>query len=152
MSDRSTAHSTFVIERTYEAEPARVFEAWSDPAAKARWFGPPQKPEGAYSLDFQIGGREHLSIEQAAGPTYTFDAVYQDIVSGQRIIYTYDMHRDEARISVSVATVEIEKLGAGTRLTLTEQGVFLDGLDTPAEREHGTGALMDSLGTVLRSS
>jgi uncharacterized protein YndB with AHSA1/START domain len=141
-----------VIERTYEAEPARVFEAWSDPAAKARWFGPPQKPEGAYSLDFQIGGREHLSIEQAAGPTYTFDAVYQDIVSGQRIIYTYDMHRDEARISVSVATVEIEKLGAGTRLTLTEQGVFLDGLDTPAEREHGTGALMDSLGTVLRSS
>lgn len=141
-----------MIERTYEAEPARVFEAWSDPAAKARWFGPPQKPEGAYSLDFQIGGREHLSIEQAAGPTYTFDAVYQDIVSGQRIIYTYDMHRDEARISVSVATVEIEKLGAGTRLTLTEQGVFLDGLDTPAEREHGTGALMDSLGTVLRSS
>jgi uncharacterized protein YndB with AHSA1/START domain len=152
MSDRSTAHSTFVIERTYEADPARVFAAWSDPAAKARWFGPPQKPEGAYSLDFQIGGREHLSIEQAAGPTYTFDAVYQDIVPGQRIIYTYDMHRDEARISVSVATVEIEALGAGTRLTLTEQGVFLDGLDTPAEREHGTNALMDSLGSVLLSS
>jgi uncharacterized protein YndB with AHSA1/START domain len=152
VSDRSTAHSTFVIERTYEAEPARVFEAWSDPAAKARWFGPPQKPEGAYSLDFQLGGREHLSIEQATGPTYTFDAVYQDIVPGQRIIYTYDMHRDEARISVSVATVEIEALGAGTRLTLTEQGVFLDGLDTPAEREHGTNVLMDSLGSVLLSS
>jgi uncharacterized protein YndB with AHSA1/START domain len=140
-----------VIERTYEAEPARVFEAWSDPAAKARWFGPPQKPEGAYSLDFQLGGREHLSIEQAAGPTYTFDAIYQDIVPGQRIIYTYDMHRDEARISVSVATVEIEALGAGTRLTLTEQGVFLDGLDTPAEREHGTNVLMDMLAAHLES-
>jgi uncharacterized protein YndB with AHSA1/START domain len=152
MSDRSTAHSTFVIERTYEADPARVFEAWSDPAAKTRWFGPPQKPEGAYSLDFQIGGREHLSIEQDAGPTYTFDAVYQDIVPGQRIIYTYDMHRDQARISVSVATVEIEALGAGTRLTLTEQGVFLDGLDTPAEREHGTNALMDTLGAHLQGS
>jgi uncharacterized protein YndB with AHSA1/START domain len=152
MSDRSTAHSTFVIERTYEAEPARVFEAWSDPAAKARWFGPPQKPEGAYSLDFQIGGREHLRIEQTTGPTYTFDAVYQDIVPGQRIIYTYEMHRGEERISVSVATVEIEKLGAGTRLTLTEQGVFLDGLDTPAEREHGTNVLMDTLGTALQSS
>jgi uncharacterized protein YndB with AHSA1/START domain len=152
VSDRSTAHSTFVVERTYEAEPARVFEAWSDPAAKTRWFGPPQKPEGAYSLDFQIGGREHLRIEQAAGPTYTFDAVYQDIVPGQRIIYTYEMHRGAERISVSVATVEIEELGAGTRLTLTEQGVFLDGLDTPAEREHGTNALMDTLGTALQSS
>lgn len=152
MSDRSTTHSTFVIERTYEAAPARVFEAWSDPAAKARWFGPPQKPEGAYSLDFQIGGREHLRIEQAAGPTYAFDAVYQDIVPGQRIVYTYDMHRDAERISVSVATVVLEELGAGTRLTLTEQGVFLDGLDTPAEREHGTNALMDALGTALRRS
>jgi uncharacterized protein YndB with AHSA1/START domain len=152
VSDRSTAHSTFVVERTYEAEPARVFEAWSDPAAKTRWFGPPQKPEGAYSLDFQIGGREHLRIEQAAGPTYTFDAVYQDIVPGQRIIYTYEMHRGAERISVSVATVEIEELGAGTRLTLTEQGVFLDGLDTPAEREHGTNALMDTLGAALQSS
>jgi uncharacterized protein YndB with AHSA1/START domain len=152
VSDRSTAHSTFVVERTYEAEPARVFEAWSDPAAKTRWFGPPQKPEGAYSLDFQIGGREHLRIEQAAGPTYTFDAVYQDIVPGQRIIYTYEMHRGTERISVSVATVEIEELGAGTRLTLTEQGVFLDGLDTPAEREHGTNALMDTLGAALQSS
>jgi uncharacterized protein YndB with AHSA1/START domain len=150
VSERSTAHSTFVIERTYEAEPTRVFEAWSDPAAKGRWFGPPQKPEGAYSLDFQLGGREHLSIE-TAGPIYTFDAVYQDIVPGQRIIYTYDMHRDEARISVSVATVEIEALGAGTRLTLTEQGVFLDNLDTPAEREHGTGVLMDSLAAHLES-
>jgi hypothetical protein len=36
-----------------------------------------------------------------------------------------------------------------TRLTLTEHGVFLDGLDTPAEREHGTNALMDALGTHL---
>jgi uncharacterized protein YndB with AHSA1/START domain len=152
VSDRSTTHSTFVIERTYEASPDRVFEAWSDAAAKERWFGPPQKPEGAYSLDFQIGGREHLRIEQAAGPTYTFDAVYQDIVPGQRIIYTYDMHRDEERISVSVATVEIEKLGAGTRLTLTEQGVFLDGLDDPAEREHGTGALMDALGGYVEGA
>jgi len=152
VSDRSTAHSTFVIERTYEAEPARVFGAWADPVAKARWFGPPQKPEAAYSLDFRVGGREHLRIEQTAGPTYSFDAVYRDIVPGQRIVYTYEMHRDATRISVSVATVEIDALGAGTRLILTEQGVFLDGLDTPAEREHGTNALMDTLGTFLQRS
>ena len=148
--ERSTTHSTFVIERTYDAPPERVFEAWSDPASKALWFGPPEKPQGAYSLDFRVGGSEHLTIPTSAGEIYSFDAVYQDIVPGQRIIYTYDMHRDEDRISVSVATVEIEGLDAGTRLTLTEQGVFLDGLDTPAEREHGTNVLMDTLGAHLQ--
>jgi uncharacterized protein YndB with AHSA1/START domain len=141
-----------VIERTYDAPPERVFDAWSDPAAKARWFGPPEKPEGAYSLDFRVGGSEHLSIALPDGPLYSFDAVYQDIVAGQRILYTYDMHKDQARISVSLATVEIEGVGAGTRLTLTEQGVFLDGLDTSAEREHGTNVLMDTLGGYLLSS
>jgi uncharacterized protein YndB with AHSA1/START domain len=149
--ERSTVHSTFVIERTYDASPARVFDAWADPSAKARWFGPSDKPAGSYSMEFEVGGREHLAIATPAGPLYTFDAVYQDIVPDRRIVYTYDMHRDEARISVSVATVEIEALGAGTRLTLTEQGVFLDGLDTPAEREHGTNVLMDTLGTYLMS-
>jgi uncharacterized protein YndB with AHSA1/START domain len=148
--ERSTVHSTFVIERIYDASPKRVFDAWADQAAKSKWFGPPEKPAGSYSLDFREGGREHLTIQTGdGGPAYSFDAVYQDIVPGKRILYTYDMHRDEERISVSVATVEIEAHDDGTRLALTEQGVFLDGLDSPAEREHGTNVLMDTLGALL---
>jgi uncharacterized protein YndB with AHSA1/START domain len=98
------------------------------------------------------GGREHLSVPSGGGPVYSFDAVYQDIVPGERIVYTYDMHRDEDRISVSVATIDIEAHGDGTRLTLTEQGVFLDGLDDPAAREHGTNALMDALGAQVENA
>jgi uncharacterized protein YndB with AHSA1/START domain len=37
----------------------------------------------------------------------------------------------------------------GTRLLFTEQGAFFDGLDDPAQREHGTGWLLDRLGKVL---
>jgi uncharacterized protein YndB with AHSA1/START domain len=150
-SERSTIHSTFVIERTYDASPQRVFDAWADAAAKTKWFGPSEKPAESYSLDFREGGREHLLIRMSDGPAYSFDAVYQDIVPGQRIVYTYDMHRGQDRISVSVATVEIEAHGEGTRLTLTEQGVFLDGLDDPAAREHGTNVLMDALGAHIES-
>ena len=55
------------------------------------------------------------------------------------------MDRDDARISVSVATVEVEPAGAGTRLTFTEQAAYLDGADTPAAREHGTRELLEKL-------
>ena len=60
------------------------------------------------------------------------------------------MHLDETRISVSLATVEFKPEGDGTRLIFTEQGAFLDGYDEPAQREHGTGELLDALGAELR--
>ncbi len=148
--ERSTTHSTFVIERIYDASPERVFAAWADPAAKARWFGPSEKRD--YSLEFRVGGREHLTVQGPDGATYSFDAVYQDIVPGLRIIHAYDMHREQVRISVSLAAIEIKAHGDGTRLTLTEHGVYLDGHDTPEQRQHGTNELIDALGDFLLQS
>jgi uncharacterized protein YndB with AHSA1/START domain len=70
-------------------------------------------------------------------------------VPDERIVYAYEMHRDETRISVSLATVQLEAEGVGTRLTYTEQGAFLDGEDEPEYREQGTGSLLDALGAEL---
>ena len=44
MTDRTVAHSTFVIERTYPAAPQQVFRALSDPARKRRWFAEGEGP------------------------------------------------------------------------------------------------------------
>lgn len=149
MSQRSVVHATFAIERTYEATPARVFKAWAEPAEKASWFGPPSLPHESREFDFRVGGLERFEVAGPDGATYTFDSRYADIVDEQRIVYVYDMYRGQTRISVSLATIEFQQSGAGTKLTFTEQGAFLDGHDTPAEREHGTRALLDNLGKVL---
>jgi uncharacterized protein YndB with AHSA1/START domain len=147
MSQRSATHATFVIERAYDASPARVFAAWAEKSAKAQWFGPPDGG-GEHELDFRVGGREHFAAS-VGGSLYTYDALYEDIVAGERIVYTYNMHREGARMSVSVSTVEVRAAGEGTQLRYTEQGVFLDGIDTPQEREHGTRELLDKLGQAL---
>ena len=59
------------------------------------------------------------------------------------------MYCDADRLSVSVVTVDFEPAGAGTRLVFTEQGVFLDGRDTPAQREEGSRPLLDKLQAEL---
>lgn len=150
MSTRSTEHATFTIERTYNAAPERVFAAWADPAAKARWFGPGAFAHEGYALEFAVGGRERLAVAAPDGAVYRYDAHYQEIVPDRRIVYAYTMDRDEKRISVSVATVEVESADAGTRLTFTEQAAYLDGADTPAAREHGTRELLEKLDGALR--
>jgi uncharacterized protein YndB with AHSA1/START domain len=151
MSDRSTVHSTFTLERTYEAAPARVWQAWSDPAEKRRWFGPPEPAKAEHELEFRVGGLERMTVQSPSG-AYKFIARFQDIVEDERFVHTYEMYLDDARISVSVATVVLEAAGDGTKLTMTEQGVFLDGLDNPAEREHGTGELLNTLARYLQST
>jgi uncharacterized protein YndB with AHSA1/START domain len=137
---------TFVIERTYDLPVARVFGAWADPLLKARWFAGSADALGAgYDLDFRVGGREINRGGPPGGPLYTYVSEFRDIVPEQRIIYTYEMYVDENRISVSVATVQFHSEASSTRLVLTEQGVFLDGHDTVAQREEGTRSLLDSL-------
>jgi uncharacterized protein YndB with AHSA1/START domain len=147
MTTRTAQHATFVIERTYAAPPERVFALWASREAKARWFGMPD--EDAYQLDFRVGGAETNRGGPPDGLVYSFDAVYHDIVPDARIVYSYTMDAGADRISVSVTTVEFAGEGSGTRLTYTEQGVFLDGHDTPEVREGGTIALLDKLGNAL---
>jgi uncharacterized protein YndB with AHSA1/START domain len=148
MPARSITHATFVLERTYDASPDRVFAAFADPAAKARWFSAPDE-SGAWSMDFRVGGREVNRGGPPDGPVYTYEAVYQDIVPDERIVYTYEMQANGTRISVSLATVQLAAAGTGTRLTLVEHGAFLDGHDDPAQREKGTGDLLDAMGATL---
>lgn len=153
MTERSVTHATFVIERTYPVSPARVFGAFADPKAKARWFvGPDDWEASNHELDFRVGGQERVSGGPAGGPVHYFEGRYQDIVPNQRIVFTYDMHLDETRISVSLSTIELKPERAGTRLIFTEQGAFLDSFDDPSQREHGTGELLDQLGRELQRS
>jgi uncharacterized protein YndB with AHSA1/START domain len=150
MTDRSVTHSTWTLERTYDARPARVFAAFADKEAKAQWFG--GGDELQWDLDFRVGGREVNIGRAGSGMVFALEAVYQDIVPDERIVYSYDMKMNDERISVSLATIQLEPVDGGTRLTYTEQGAYLDGLDTPEAREHGTGELLDALGNSLQGA
>lgn len=83
---------------------------------------------------------------------FRYETLYQDIVPAEGIVYTYDMHLQETRISVSLATVEFKRVGDNdTRLVFTEQGAFLDGHEFRAQRAGGWGSLRDALGKELQS-
>jgi uncharacterized protein YndB with AHSA1/START domain len=146
----SVVHDSFSIERTYPVAPEKVFAAWATLDAKRQWFGNEEgiEPVGEQTLDFRVGGREHFAAK-AEGKLFEFDAVYGDIVENERIVWTYDMRMDGRRISVSLATVEIAPTPGGTRLVMTEQGAFLDGLDKNEQRREGTEQFLDNLATFL---
>ncbi len=142
-------HATFSLERSYPSTPARVFAAWADPAAKARWF---VGTTGDHELDFRVGGREVNRGRHEGGPLLTFESRYQDIVADNRIVYTSTLSADDTVTTVSITTVEFAADGDGTRLILAQQGTFLDGHEDPSWREQGTGDQLDALGRELEKS
>ena len=157
MTSRSVVHASFIITRTWNASPARVFEAFAKEEAKQKWFaGSGSWTLVARSFDFREGGVETLAGRWESGMVTRFDCVYRDIVppseNGEgRIIYTYNMFVDDRKISVSQAAIEIKPEGKGTKFILTEYGDYLDGYDDAGSRERGTSQLMDALGKSVEA-
>jgi len=143
-------HATFAIERTYAASVEKVFRAFADEKIKRRWFVEgPGWTTGAYKLDFRTGGREQASGGAPDGGTYANDTLYQDIVTNRRIVFAYTMDVSGKRISASLATVELESSGSGTRLLFTEQAAFFEGSDGPEGRHGGWTFLFERLNSEL---
>ena len=150
MTTHVTTHATFTLERAYPQAPAAVFRAFSDPARKRRWFA---EGEGfvceEFTMDFREGGREVARFRAPDGSPGRNDTVYQDIVPGERIVLAYTMTFGGAKISCSLLTLAFAPDGAGTRLTLTEQGVYYANSDGPGGREEGTRELLEALAKEL---
>jgi uncharacterized protein YndB with AHSA1/START domain len=156
MTERSVIHDTFSLERTYPAAPSRVFAAFASKEAKDGWgddpdLGPADDAGANTEFNFRPGGRERFGFKYD-GRTLSYDAHYYDIVPDQRIVYSYEMYADGARISVFGRHDRVRQERRGPWLTWTEQGASLDGIDgpqAPASRMQGTAEMLDGLTRYL---
>ncbi len=149
MTKRSAQHGTIRLERRYKAPPARVFAAWAEPQARAKWDVPGRWVIAEQTFDFREGGRELKRFGPTGDPHLVADTLYLDIVPPSRIVFSYSMASRGTPISVSLTTIEVSADAKETHLLLTEQIVFLDGQDNAANREEGLASMLDKIGTTL---
>ncbi len=143
MEKLKVAHEIFSIEKIYKASSESVFSAWGDLDAKAQWFiGPGDWKVVERKLDFREGGKEVLHGRFENGRETLYRAEFYNIIPNERIVFVYDMHVHKTLHSVSIASVEIEKVdSSSTKLRFTEQVAFLDdtiGSQGVASRREGT--------------
>jgi uncharacterized protein YndB with AHSA1/START domain len=152
MTARSAQHGTIRLERRYKAAPPRVFAAWADPKARARWDVPGRWAIAEQTFDFREGGHELKRFGPKDDPRFVADTLYLDIVPDRRVVFSYSMTSRGEPVSVSLTTIELLADGAGTRLLLVEQVAFLDGKDNAANREEGLASMLDKIGESVAST
>ncbi|GLS29810.1 Uncharacterized conserved protein YndB, AHSA1/START domain [Mesorhizobium albiziae] len=139
-------HDTIVLERLYDASPARVFEAFADPEARMRWGAPSSNTGLVYDeADFRVGGLDISRCGPKSNLIYRVETRYHDIVPEQRIISTEIVSEGVNRLSFSLITVQIEAAREGTKLTLTDQIAAFGGASMIEGSRAGFNAALDNL-------
>ena len=105
-----------------------------------------------HSQDFVAGGHESVRAFDGDGHTLAYRATYVEIVPNQRILTTSTLHNEDQLSTVSVTSIEFEADGAGTRLVLTEHGIYLPGQEQPVWREQGTAQQLDALASEFTAA
>jgi uncharacterized protein YndB with AHSA1/START domain len=142
----STAHTTIMLERSYDASPDRVFTAFADATARAEWAVPDEPVVLVYDrADFRVGGTDLSRCGPKHDMMFVAETLYLDIVPGQRIVSVETVSKHGTRLSVSLVTADIQPEGRGTRLVLTDQIVALDDPDILKSHEQGYSGALDNL-------
>ena len=112
------------IVRSYPVAPEKVWRAWTDPHALARWFGPGgQQPVAAAELDVRVGGRYRVLFGGLDGRAHEVQGVYREVVPNRRLVFTWTWPRTTPERE-SLVTIELVKAGRGTELFFTHAQHF----------------------------
>ena len=151
---RVVVHGAFTVDTHLRRAGRAGLAALSDPEGQGEVVRRTGRANGGDRARAWISASAAPSAPRAAGRAASSRPSTPSITTSSpnaRIVYSYVMHLDERKISVSLATMELSREGAGrTTLKVTEQGAFLDGYDDAGARERGTGFLLDKLGESLR--
>jgi uncharacterized protein YndB with AHSA1/START domain len=145
MSDATTA-ADLRLERTFDASPEAVFDAWTNPDVLRRWWaaGPDWETPLA-EVDLRVGGSYRLSMrDPESGMTPTVAGEFREVERPRRLVYTWTWESmPDSPSAGSIVTVDFEEDDGRTKVTLLHRGLGTD--ESRGQHEHGWNACLDNL-------
>jgi uncharacterized protein YndB with AHSA1/START domain len=115
--------NTIRLHRVLRATPDRVYRAFLDADAMAKWLPPNGFTGRVHHLDARVGGEHRMSFTNfTTGQSHSFGGKYVELVPGERIRYT-DVFDDPNLPGEMHVTVTLKKTSFGTELTIVQEGV-----------------------------
>ena len=115
--------STIRLHRVLKAPPQRVYKAFLDPDAMAKWLPPYGFTCNVHHVDAKVGGTHKASFTNfTSGKSHSFGGKYLELKPNELIRYT-DKFDDSNLPDEMRVTVTLKKVSCGTELTVVQEGV-----------------------------
>lgn len=119
----NTETGTVRFHRVLRAPPERVYRAFLDPDAKAKWLPPHGFVARVHRFDARVGGGYRMSfVNFATGFAHSFEAVFTMLEPNARIRYT-DRFDDPALPGEMQVEVVLREVSCGTALEIVQSGI-----------------------------
>ena len=117
------ATGTVKLHRVLRAPPGRVYRAFIDPDAMAKWLPPHGFTGKVHEMDARVGGVYRMSFTNfSAGGSHSFGGKYLEMVANERLRYT-DVFDDPNLPGTMVTTITFAQVSVGTELTVVQEGI-----------------------------
>lgn len=114
---------TIRLHRVLKAPPDRVYRAFLDPDALAKWLPPHGFTAKVHAFEARVGGGYRMSFTNfTTGNSHSFAAEYLELVPNERIRHT-DQFDDPNLPGKMIVTISLKKVSCGTELNITQEGV-----------------------------
>ncbi len=124
------------LQRRFRATPARVFRAWTEPAALREWWCPPGWIAGDIEIDLRPGGTYRIEMRRiGGGERVAVGGKFLEVIALRRLVYTWSWEGAFPEIAATLVTVEIDGTSDGTLLTLRHESFD----DLGIRNQHRTG-------------
>jgi len=115
--------STIRLHRVLRATPERVYRAFLDADAMAKWLPPNGFTGKVHQLDAKVGGTHKMSFTNfTTGKSHSFGGQYLELKPNERIRYT-DKFDDPNLPGEMQVIVTLKKVSCGTELNIVQEGV-----------------------------
>lgn len=117
------ATGTVRLHRVLKTSPERIYRAFTDADAMAKWLPPHGFTGRVHSIDAKVGGTYKMSFTNlTTGLGHSFGGEYLELVPNQRIVHT-DKFDDPNLPGVMKVTVNLTKVSVGTELDIVQEGI-----------------------------
>lgn len=111
------------LHRVLRTTPERLYKAFLDPDAMAKWLPPHGFTGKVHEIDARVGGRYKMSFTNfSAGTSESFGGEYLELVPNERIRHT-DVFDNPNLPGTMVVTVTLKPVSCGTDLNIVQEGI-----------------------------